>query len=379
MKKIYWRPHKASRQALILIAAVAVAGMAATESLQVRKRQPHYREKMAAARLARRCMDHIKSEKVKRGVPIDPDVDPASTGLLGSSVTPVTSNTGYLSAKLSATNPNFAAVIVELLKRAAVQEGDTVAVGLSGSFPGLNVSAYAALRTLGIKPIAITSAAASEWGATDPQFMWLDMEKSLHEAGLINVRSVAASRGGIDDRGFGMSKEGRDLIDAGIARVGIEKIDVRSLAEGIDRRMELYGKHAGNQLVKAYLNVGGGSASVGTHVGKKLFKPGLNRRPPAEQIDSVMLRFVKQDIPVIHLSGVSELAARFGLPAEPKAAVPVGEGPIFDRDEYNPWIAGGSISGILLAMFAFLRLHFGIQILRTGRAIKPGAAPEPMA
>ena len=52
MTKLYWRPRRVSRTALLIISLVSVAGLAATETLQVRSRQPNYQEKLAAARLA---------------------------------------------------------------------------------------------------------------------------------------------------------------------------------------------------------------------------------------------------------------------------------------------------------------------------------------
>src|SRR5690606_29481438 len=115
--------------------------------------------------LARDAMEAIKAEKIRRGHRVDPKVDPAETGMIGESLTPVTSNTGVLSAKQMSTNPNFAAVILHLLDEAGVKENDVVAVGLSGSFPALNISALAALKTLGAKPIIIASSSSSEWGA----------------------------------------------------------------------------------------------------------------------------------------------------------------------------------------------------------------------
>ena len=120
------------------------------------------------------------------------------------------------------------------------------------------------------------------------------MERTLNEAGIVPFRSVAATRGGIDDRGVGMSKQGRALLDAAIARNGLRRIEPTSLADAIQKRIELFDELAGDRAIKAYVNIGGGSASVGTHVGKKQFRPGVNKTAPRGQgvVDSVMLRFV---------------------------------------------------------------------------------------
>jgi poly-gamma-glutamate system protein len=352
---------------MLLIALVALAALVAVEKFPVVRRQRNYPEKLAAARLALEAFNAIKSEKIARGIAIDSEADVYQTGLIGRSVTPVTSNTGYLGAKRTSVNPNFAALVVHWLERAGVEKGDVVAVGASGSFPALCIATYAAVQTLELTPLVISSASASEWGANDPAFLWLDMEKALFDRHIFTFRSLAASRGGIEDYGFGMSQEGRNLLDAGIARAGVEKIDAKSLTDGIEQRMRIYDAKAGSKPIKAYINVGGGTASVGTHVGKKQFKPGLNLEPPPGDglVDSVMLRFAQRGVPVIHLTNLELLAKQYGFPQEPKGLPPVGEGKVFVKAEHNRWIAGGGLLAILAAMLAFLRLDIGARLLQS--------------
>ena len=379
MKKLYWRPQGVSRAALLLITLVAVLAFSAVRMFPQVKKQPWYNEKLAAARLSRDCMSAIKQEKIKRAIVIDKRMDPAETGMIGASITPVTSNTGYIDAKLTSTNPNFAAVLVHLLKKAGVEKGDVVAVGVSGSFPALNTSAFAALQTLGANPIVVASAASSEFGANNVGYVWLDMESTLREKKLIGFHSSAASVGGIDDRGVGMSDTGRALLEEAISRNGVQALESNSLAESIDKRMEVYDRVAGDRPIRAYINVGGGSASVGTHVGKKQFKPGLNLRAPrGEDLeDSVMLRFAKREIPVIHMSRIKLLAEKFGLPVEQNVEIPVGQGEVYERAEPNRWLAGAGVIAILLAMFAFIRMDFGVRVLRATPR-KAGGHPEQM-
>jgi poly-gamma-glutamate system protein len=379
MKRVYWRPPSVSRGALLLIALVAIGALAAVESLPVQTKQRWYDEKIAAARKAREAMSAIKTERLRRGLVIDAESDPAATGMIGSALTSVTSNTGYLGAKQISTNPNFAAVIVDMLKRAGVEKGDLVGVGLSGSFPALNVSTFAALQVLEAKPIAITGASSSEWGANDPNFLWIDMERLLVDKQIFGFRSVAASRGGIDDRGFGMSKEGRALLDAGIARNGMPLIDPKSLADSIEQRMQIYDEQSGGRSFKAYINVGGSTASVGTHVGKKQFTPGLNLDPPRGPglVDSVMLRFLGRDVPVLHVVQVKELARQYGLAEEPEAMPRIGQSNVYVRAEYNRLIAAGGLVVIFLAMLAFIRMDIGMRILRV-RGKNGEAQPQQM-
>jgi poly-gamma-glutamate system protein len=380
MKKLYWRPSGVSRSALVLIALVALGALTAVETLPVKSKQPHHADKLRAARLALDAMHVIKAEKIRRGISIDRQADPAESGLIGTALTPVTSNTGYLSAKRASLNPNFAAVVVQLLHEAGVVRGDVVAVGVSGSFPALGVATYAALHTLAASPIVVTSAASSEWGANHPDFSWLDMERVLVEKRVFGFRSVAASRGGIDDRGFGMTKEGRELLAAAIQRNGVLDIDAHSLTEAIDRRMQIYEEQAAGRVIKAYVNVGGGTASVGTHVGKKQLKSGLNTQRPrgAGLVDSVMLRFLERNVPVVHLSGVAELARRYGLTTSQRGIFRVGQGEVYVKTTYNRWLALGGIVIVLTTMLAFLRLGISVRLLRNARPRRPPPEPQQM-
>jgi poly-gamma-glutamate system protein len=380
MKRVYWRPPGVSRSALTLIACVALTALVAVEAFPVQKKQHWYGDKMASARLALQAMDEIKAEKARLGIAPDAEGDPQNTGLIGKPLSSVTSDTGYLIAKRTSVNPNFAAVMVDLLKRAGVKPGDTVAVGVSGSFPALNIATYAALQTLKLKPIVIASASASQWGANDANLLWIDMERVLAERHLFSIRSAAASRGGLDDRGFGMSKEGRNLIDDAIARNHLDRLDVTSLPDAINKRMELYDEQAGDHPIRAYINVGGGTASVGTQIGKKQFKPGLNREPPhaAGLMDSVMLRFSKRGVPVIHVTSIEKIAEEYGLPVEPNGIPPVGQGTVYIKPEYNRWLALGGVALILAVMLAFIRLDVGLRILRGSRRKHFAKQPEQM-
>lgn len=382
MRKLYWRPPGVSRSALVLVALTALTALVVVEAFQVQRKQPLYEEKLAAARLARLAMQVIKAEKEERGIRSDPDADPAGTGMIGAPLTAITSNTGYLNAKQTSANPNFAAVMVELLGQANLPRGSNVAVGVSGSFPALNIAALAALHEMKLKPIVISSVSASEWGANQVDFTWLDMERTLFEKKIFDVRSIAASRGGIDDRGFGLSKRGRALLDETIARAGVRSIDSESIENAIDQRMEIYEEQAGKQPIRAYLNIGGGSASVGTHVGRKQLEPGLNRTRPrgVKLVDSVMLRFLDRDVPVIHITSIVPLAKTYGLAVEPKSMPRIGEGSVYTKAEYNRWLSGTGILAILATMFVFIRWDVGLRLLgqaRTGKA-RAQAQPEQM-
>lgn len=381
MKKLYWRPQSVSRKALILVALLSIAGAVLVEKLPSTKRQQWYDEKIEAAQLAQKSMELIKEKRFELGYAINPDVDPAESGLIGLPMSEVTSISGVLDAKQTSVNANWAAVIVEMLKRADINQGDVVAVGCSGSFPALNVATYAALQTLKVKPLVVSSAAASQWGANLPDFLWIDMERLLHQAGAISFRSLAASIGGYEDGGLGLSSEGRERILQSIEQNELKLLDPdESFEEKINSRMALYKRAAAGAQIKCYINVGGGTVSVGRSLGKKLFHPGLNRNPPARyrKVDGLMSRFAGENVPVIHLVQVTELAQRYGLTVSPDVAPSVGEASVFKAVGYNNWLAVAVLGVTLLALFGFIRSDAGHRLFQSGGGKKVEGAPEPM-
>lgn len=381
MKKLYWRPAQISRAVLLLVTAVALAGILAVERIRTRTRQPYHADKLTAAKLAYTAMQAVKAERLRLKLPIDYQMDPMASGLMGLPMSSVTSHAGVLVAKHTSINPNFAAVVVHMLRRARVRRGQLVAVGVSGSFPAINVSVYAAIRQLGLRPVIIASASGSQFGANVPGFLWLDMEAALHRRGVFPFRSVAASLGGIQDRVMGMITEGRQHIEGSIRKHGLQFIQPRDLQDSIDLRMAAYKDHAGGEEYAAYINVGGGSASVGTTLGKNLFKPGLNRMSPRGlgSLDAVMSRFIKDGVPVIHLVKIEQLAQRYGLPLRPRSLPRPGDGQIFIREEYSPWLTGGMLLIILGSLYIFFRTDLGSRLLRVDRRKKNGSSqPQQM-
>ncbi len=353
MRRMYWQPCKTSRPVTVGLALLSLAAVALVHVWRTDVPLPHYEAKIDAALRAKLMMAALKEQRLRLGHPIDPELDPAQTGMIGASMSPVTSVEGNLVAKRTSANPNFAAVIVDMLVQAGAQPGDCVAVGCSGSFPALNVCVLAALESLQLRPLIISSASASQYGANFPDFLWIDMERHLFEQGFISARSIACSQGGYEDRGLGMTDDERRLIHDAIQRNGLPLIESGSFTEAIDQRIQLYRHAASGRPIRAYINVGGGTVSVGRSLGKKMYRPGLNLVPPpdATQVDSIMTRFMLQDTPVIHLVEVIDLAKRYGLPLAPTVMPEVGESNVYSG-QYNRLLAGG----LLVLLLALLPL-----------------------
>lgn len=266
-----------------------------------------------------------------KNVVIDPHVDLNRTGLIGRESSPITTSLGNLEAKRTTTNPNFGGLAAMLLKQAGVKRGDAVAIGASSSFPALVVASLCAVEALEAKPVVICSLGASNWGANKPEFTLLEMLQCLRENGILDVRPVALAVGGERDNGSDMSGEGRTFLAEKIGNTGIFFLREPDLAANVRKRMSLYNEKAGPGGIKAFINVGGSWANMGTDSSVLKLKPGLTdvAELPAPAKRGVIQEMASRKIPVIHLLYVKGLADRYGLPWDPVPLPGPGEGSLF--------------------------------------------------
>jgi len=346
------RPRRYDPRALIAILALAVVTGAGT-LVAAPVGDPRTDAMRRAAVRAADATAVIRRARLARGVPLDPSVDPNRTGLIGVESSPITTTLGDLAAKRTATNPNVAAAVAWWLAEAGVRPGAVVAIGASGSFPGLIIATLAAAHALGAEPLVISSVASSSWGANLPSFTWLDMEAALVAAGRA-PRSLAASPGGEADVGAGLQADGRAMLQAAITRNGVPPISGESLRERIAARMAIYDRAAAGRPLAAFVNVGGAAANVGTCLEILRVGPGVHRALPACRHDpGVLWLMSRRGVPVVHLLHVDGMAAAFGLPRDPVPLPPPGFGAPFARTPRSA--AGGLLALLLVGLAAIMR------------------------
>ena len=209
MKK---RIENVSSWELLVLAGVSVGLFAILVGSKQTMKERDYDVKYQAARLTSDAFKAVRDFRQQAGLPIDVINDPNRTGLIGTQYSLITYGRGDQSDAMTATNPNFVAVVILLLRRAGVKTGDVVAVGLNGSLPALNIEVLAACKVLGATPVIISAVSSGMWGANDPRLTWLDIEALLNRNGILEFKSVAASLGGDGDIGRGLSPEGRALV-----------------------------------------------------------------------------------------------------------------------------------------------------------------------
>lgn len=365
-----FQPGRVHVLSLVALAVVGLVLLSVVERSKSPAMQSYFSEKIAAATRTRAALEAVGRARLGTGEPIDVVNDPNETGLIGHEFSLITTSRGSHQQKLRALDPNIAGVFVELLKRARVGEGDLVAVAVTGAFPLLNAATIISVETLGATPVVITSVGSSMWGANLPELTWLDMESVLEEEGIISHRSVAATRGGGDDRGRGLSPEGRALVDSAAARNGVPLIEEPTLDESIDRRMEAYDEFAGGREYTAYVNVGGGLGSMGSSQVYRLMRPGLSRNLGTKNFPrrGTLVRMAQRGMPVIHVPSADRFIDRYDLAEEPVPLPEVGTGGVFYRDRYNVPLAGviALLYGFLI--FVVVRIDLKHYLFRRPRA-----------
>lgn len=315
-------------------------------------------EMLEATRLMARATRAVKDCRVAAGIAVDLAADLNGTGLIGLERSVITTSLGSLEAKRTSANPNFAGLVVSLLHEAGVRRGDAMAVGASSSFPAFIVATLSAAAAMGVEPVVISSLGSSEWGANVPAFNWADMEDCLRAAAVLDARPVARAVGGDEDVGRDMDPAGRERLAARLRAGGVPVIEEPSLERNVARRMELYRRGAGPRPLKAFVNIGGSWANIGTNAEMLKLRPGLASDvfiPPAAE-RGVLQAMAAMGVPVIHLLNVKGLCERYGLPWDPRPLPAPGEGRIY-RDAAARSLPGAALSaGYILAIVLALAL-----------------------
>lgn len=298
-----------------------------------------------------------------RGLVFDRKCDPNQTGLIGLDFSPLTTSLGSLEAKRTTTNPNFAALVVFLLKEAGVKRGDTIAVGASSSFPALIVALLSASKAMDLNPLLICSLGASQWGANNPDFHWLDMQDCLLEKGIFDFHHIALSLGGERDTGEDMSGEGRSFLQEKIEASGIFFLYEPDLRKNVETRMRLYEGEAAEDSIKAFVNIGGSWSNMGEDSLVLKIKPGVvkTREVPSPKKRGVLFEMAAREIPVIHLLYIKGLVDRYGFIWDPIPLPRPGQDQIFqlikERDPSFLLLSGVYFFLLLLIMLFRNRLR----------------------
>jgi len=359
-----FRPIIQKTRTLIIMASVNLLLVFWVFNSIVVEKSTSYNEKLNAANTMKTALSSLKKYIQENDMPIFRSIDPNLTGLIFKEESLIRSSDGNLEDKQATLKPNFAAFMVEKLISAGIKSGDTIAVCLTGSNPGANIALYSAAKSLNVAPIIISSISSSTWGATDPNFTWLDMESILNEQDVFDYKTSLASLGGKGDclkrtGNFG-GTESRNLIKDAINRNNIELIpyhlerDSSNLLRSIDARLNQFESQLPLKNYSAFVNIGGGVSSIGVG-GLSKIRNITNLTPEEifkkEFNPSVMRTFAENNVPVVNIMKINKIISGI-LPAGPNKNN-IGKGEIYFTERYNllyTWISTILSIGMILGI-----------------------------
>jgi poly-gamma-glutamate system protein len=357
-------PSAKSNLSLFLLLIISVVLFIWVNGSRVFVSEEYYSEKLAAAKLMQQAENVIKEHRLAQDIFIDEVNDPNLTALIGDKQSLIVTDRGNLTAKLTSLNPNFAATVIDLFKKAKLKKGDKIALSCTGSYPAINIAVMSAAKVMELDLVIISSVGASMFGATDPEFNWLDIETLLYEKGIFPYRSYATSMGGGRDLGRGLNLLGREAIVEAAKRNGVLLVHESSLETNIKRKMELYEEASQDKKYKLYINVGGGLSSLGNSVNGRLVKPGYHKYVSVKNIPlkGTMFLFAEKDIPIVHLLDITKFSDSYDLPVAPDPLPEPGTGNMFKNEKYNITIA--SIAMAILVILILVVIFFDHKQLK---------------
>lgn len=234
--------------------------------------------------------------------------------LLGEEYTVLTTTIGSLDAKIISLHPAFAGMYVRVLRDQCIDSSSVVGISASGSFPALFVSVLAALQVIGARAVIVSSVGASSYGANQQGATLLDIETWLRTAGGMKFKSMLVTRGAEDDSGAGLTEEGIRIIDSIIVRNGYSIFVPVSLANAIEKRLDLFISND----IDIVINIGGNQAMIGGCIHGTSLPNGLldNENVCVDPDRGVILRLLENDRKVFHTLNIKSLAATYGIPSQ---------------------------------------------------------------
>ena len=295
----------------------------------------------------------IGTEKRNLGIQSDSGSGVLYHPLIGDDFTLFTTTNGSLNAKEIATNPDFAALAVRLIHESGIPPGSTVGVTLSGSFPSIALSVLAALQTLDMNVILMSSLGASSFGANQPGASWIDMENWLLRKGVLRYRSDVVTLGGENDTALGLMPEGKELLLQALEKNKYPLYTPESLKESIDFKKNYF--LSGNTTL--LINIGGNQASVGNCIHSAGLPTGLHKKlnTCSHSERGVLQELNAEGIPVIHFLNIKERAMKYGMDISPEGTYTASTGLFVVRKKNKPAIAVFLVLGLTLMALLLTR------------------------
>ena len=322
-----------SKLALLAVGMVVIAVLASPVVPRGGERQ--------AWETVRAAQEHVADWRREQGTAASREDDPFDCGLIGVEWSPLTTTLGSIEAKQASCNPAWAVRFMRWYRDMGLNEGDTVAIFSSASFPAMLLNALVAAETLGLEVELLVSLGASTWGANHPGAPWPAISAELRRGGYLRNKADFYTLGGSAENGGGMAEEGVSLLEQAAGETGVSMLRAAGVEEMIESKSAIVEQSGARLLV----SIGGSQANLGTDPDVLRLEPGVHR--PGDDVpagNGVIASALETGVPVLHVLNVRELAAREGIAFDgaPQRLAPV---------DVNPWWAAFGLAvffGVLL-------------------------------
>ena len=350
-----FRPQIQKTSTLFFIALFNLVLVFLAVNSETKVKKIGYDDKIIASELMEQLIFEInKNFRIEKS-----KLDLYNSGLIGLQNSPITTiqdnDSLMFKSKLLTTHPNFAAVIVEFFYDAEISSGDTIAVSMTGSFPGANLALLSVCETMNITPMIMSSAGSSAWGANRVDLSWPIIESYLFDNNFLKNRSIVYSMGGDNDNGDNLSDKGIEILESSIPN-NVNFINEFSLIDNISKKINFFDSKSSNYSM--YVNIGGGASSLGNGLDKDSLQVGLINFLDIQDIslnefkNSISYNFLtEKSIPMLNIKNIIKLVPQDYISDLMTGNMKVGGGSLFYKyDPYNPFV----ISVCLLLSIALI-------------------------
>jgi len=350
-----FRPQIQKTSTLFFIALFNLVLVFLAVNSETKVKKIGYDDKIIASELMEQLIFELnKNFRIEKS-----KLDLYNSGLIGLQNSPITTiqdnDSLMFKSKLLTTHPNFAAVIVEYFYDAEISSGDTIAVSMTGSFPGANLALLSVCETMNITPMIMSSAGSSAWGANRVDLSWPIIESYLFENNFLQNRSIVYSMGGDNDNGDNLSDKGIEILESSIPN-NVNFINEFSLIDNISKKINFFDSKSSNYSM--YVNIGGGASSLGNGLDKDSLQVGLINFLDIQDIslnefkNSISYNFLtEKSIPMLNIKNIIKLVPQDYISDLMTGNMKVGGGSLFYKyDPYNPFV----ISVCLLLSIALI-------------------------
>lgn len=344
---------------LVVNAIIGIVLILIVSRISVDRNDNFGQERVLAAEIMQKSINLVSAHCQKNNINTDKILDPYLSGLIAPEMSEITTTIGHLEAKRSTINPNFAALIVELLREAGVEKGDTIAIGNSGSFPALLIASISAAKAMEVHPNIILSLGSSSFGANNLDFNLIDIYNILLKNEIIDTKPVAVSFGGEKDIGEEFEKEVIEKLKRAIEDFGSPFIYEPNLSKNVLLRKNFY-TDGSKTKIKAFINTGGSYSNMGISPLSLKLMPGLilEAKMPEQEKAGMIFEMLDRKIPVIHLLFIKGICQKYNLKWDAATV------PSFNRESINVKRNSTLIKIISIVYLIYIGIVLGIYISR---------------